>query len=186
MEPLFTNGRAIVAICVLFGFLLTATPGLAGEWKKVTSKDGKVSALFPEDIRKKKQSQTERTLAGRVTTYFGEHYGDGIMLAGSGADLPRLARGRDKAVYDTTKKSFLKEAQGQEVSFKNTTVDGVAARELIYKGKAYRGKGGPYQGRALIFIANGRLYIVNSVMTKSNAANKAAEKKMVESVKVSK
>lgn len=158
----------------------------ADDWVTVTSKDNKVSVLFPEDIKKNQQTQVERTIAGRVTTYFGESHGDGIILAGSGADLPKLARGRDNSIYSTTKKGFLKEAKGTEVSFKETKVDGVAARELIYKGKAYRGKGGAYTGRAVMFIVNNRVYIVNSVITKSTPANSAATKKMFDSVKVAK
>ena len=137
-------------------------PGVhADDWKRVTSKDKKVSALFPEDIRKNKQTQETRTIAGRVTTYFGEYHGDGVLLAGSGADIPKLAQGRDKSVYSTTKKGFLKEARGREVSFKTTKVDGVEGRELIYKGKAYRGKGGAYTGRALMFIVNAFNWCLN-------------------------
>ena len=170
----------------LVAFFLFTSVVQAKDWVRVTSKDKKVSALFPVDIRKNQKTQVTRTLAGRVTTTFGEHHGDGILLAGSGADLPKLAQGRDKSVYDTTRKNFLKEAKGKQVSFKTTKVDGVAARELIYKGKAYRGKGGAYTGRALIFIVNKRVYIVNSVITKSNAANAAAQKKMFGSVKVAK
>lgn len=170
----------------LFAAVLLLTIAQAEEWIRVSSGDKKVSALFPEDIRKNKQSQVERTIAGRVTTYFGEFHGEGIILAGSGASLPKLAQGRHKSVYATTKKGFLKEAEGTEISFKATTVDGVPARELIYKGGAYRGKGGSYNGRALVFIVNDRVYIVNSVIRKATPANEAAVAKLLDSVKVAK
>ena len=170
---------------LLVSLLLLPFAGAEG-WVRVSSKNNTVSALFPEDIRKQKQSQVERTIAGRVTTYFGEYHGDGIILAGSVADLPKLAQKRHKAVFETTKKGFLKEAGGTEISFKSTTVDGVPARELIYKGSAYRGKGDSYTGRALIFIVDGRLYIANSVISKATPENKAAGEKVLGSVKVAK
>ena len=168
-----TNPTLRFLLCALLApiFLNVAH---ADDWVRVSSKDKKVSAMFPEDIRKSKQTQVTRTIAGRVTTYFGEHHGDGILLAGSGADLPRLARSRHKTVFETTKKGFLEEAKGTETGFKTTTVGGVPARELTFQGKAYRGKGGPYTGRALFFIVNDRIYIVNSVISKANATNKAA------------
>ena len=153
---------------------------------RVSSRDKKVSALFPEDIRRNKQTQVDRTIAGRVTTYFGEYHGEGIILAGSGAALPKLAQKRHKSVYETTKKAFLKEAKGTEISFKTTTVDGVPARELIYEGSAYRGKGDSYSGRARFFIVNDRIYIVNSVISKATPANKAAGEKLLDSVKIAK
>ena len=156
----------------------------ADEWLRISSKDGKVSALFPEDIREQKQTQVERTIAGRVTTYFGEYHGDGILLAGSGADLPKLAQKRHKAVFETTKKGFLKEAKGTEISFKSTTVDGAPAQELIYKGDAYRAKGGAYTARALMFIVDGRLYIANAVISKATPENKAAAEKLLSSIEV--
>ena len=174
-----------IAIPILASLLLLPL-AQADEWVRISSKDEKVSALFPEDIREKKQSQVERTIAGRVTTYFGEYHDDGIILAGSVADLPKLAQKRHKTVFETTKKGFLKEAKGTEISFKSTTVDGAPARELIYKGSAYRGKGDSYKGRALIFIVDGRLYIVNSVISKATPKNEAAGERMLSSVDVAK
>ena len=84
--PIFSVSLACLAIAFLIA------PLQAEEWKRVSSKDGKISALFPEDIRDNPQTQVDKTAAGKVTSYFGEHYGDGFLLAGSGADIPMLAR----------------------------------------------------------------------------------------------
>ena len=157
----------------------------AAEWKRVTSADGKISALFPVDIRDNPQQQTDRTPAGKVTTFFGEFTGDGILLAGSTSQIPILARAAgEKAIFDGSKKTFLDAAQGTETSFKQTTVAGTPARLLTYKGKAYRGKGNPYQGKALFIIVNKRMYVVNSVLTKASDKNRAATEKLFGSIEI--
>jgi hypothetical protein len=177
--------RILLPTFLLFTALLLS-PGNAEDWKRVSSKDGKLSALFPTDIKENLQTQTDKTIAGKVTSYFGEYYGDGILLAGSGADIPLLARAAgDSAIYDGSKKTFLDEAQGTEISFKEITVSGVPARELIYEGAAYRGEGEPYQGRAYLIMVNKRLYVINSVITKPTPENKADEEKLLTSIEVS-
>ncbi len=174
----------------IFSFLILSTvlicPALqAGEWERINSKDGKISALFPKGIRDKAQTQIDKTPAGKVKSTFGEHYGNGILIAGSAADLPRLARtAGNKKVFSGSKKTFLNQAQGTEISFTKTTVDGVPAWALTYKGTAYRGKGQPYQGQALFVIVNKRIYIFNAVTTKPSSNNQALEKKLFTSIKV--
>ncbi len=173
-----------------FLFLFTAlllSPGKAEDWKRIKSKDGKVSALFPVGIDKNVQTQIDKTVAGKVKSTFGEHHGDGILVAGSGADIPFLARAAgNKAIFNGSKKTFLDQAKGTEISFKETSADGAPARVLVYKGAAYQGKGDPYQGRALFVMVSKRLYVFNSVISKPTAENKATEKKLLDSIKVAK
>jgi len=171
----------------LFRFTLPATAGQAEEWHRVSSKDGNISALFPVDIRKDLQTQTDRTVAGKVKSQFGEHRGDGILTAGSGSDIPLLARGAgDNAIFNGSKKTVLTQARGTEIRFEKTSADGAPTRILVYKGDAYRGKWVPYQGRALFVIVNKRIYIINSVISKPTGENRAAEKKLLSSIKVKK
>ena len=187
MNAVIDRYRIAFATILVAGATLPTPSVMADDWKRVTSKDGKVSALFPIDIRKNLQSQTDRTLAGKVESKFGEFYGDGIMLAGSASDLPRLAlAAKDQRVFESSKKTFLAQAKGKEMSFKASTVAGIPARVLLYKGDAYQGKGKPYQGRAVFMMVNKRMYVLNSVISKANVANKASEKKLFESVRVSK
>ena len=187
MHPSTNWYRIVLATLLIGGATLFLPSAMAEDWKRVASKDGKVSALFPVDIRKNLQTQTDRTLAGKVESKFGEFYGDGIMLAGSGSDLPRLAlAASDKKVFESTKKTFLSQAKGKQLSFKASTVAGLPAWVLLYKGDAYQGKGKPYQGRAVFMIVNKRMYILNSVISEATAENKAAEKKLFGSIKVSK
>jgi hypothetical protein len=184
--PPFRSNIALVTILAAGAFLFPRAV-MAEDWKRVSSKDGKISALFPVDIRKNLQTQTDRTLAGKVESRFGEFYGDGIMLAGSASDLPKLAlAAKDQKVFESSKKTFLAQAKGKETSFKESTVAGVPARVLLYKGDAYQGKGKPYEGRAVFMIVNKRMYILNSVISKATAANKASEKKLFGSIQVSK
>jgi hypothetical protein len=179
--------RIALAAILLGGAILLPPAAMAEDWKRVSSKDGKISALFPVDIRKNVQTQTDRTLAGKVESKFGEFYGDGIMLAGSGSDLPKLAlAASDQRVFESSKKTFLAQAQGKESSFKAATVAGVPARVLLYKGDAYQGKGKPYKGRAVFLIVNKRMYVINSVISKANDATRASQKKLFDSIKVSK
>ena len=160
---------------------------MADDWKRIKSKDSKISALFPVDIRKNPQTQTDRTIAGKVESKFGEYYGDGIMLAASASDLPRLAlAAKDQKIFESSKKTFLSQAKGKESSFKPSTIAGVPARVLLYKGDAYQGRGEPYEGRAVFMIVNKRMYVINSVISKGTAANKASEKKLFDSIQVSK
>ena len=176
--------KLFAAILFTFSINLATSEG-AEEWIRVGSKDGKISALFPNDIRKDLQTQTDRTIAGKVRSNFGEFHGDGIILAGSASDLPRLAiAAKAKMVFESSKKTFLEQAKGTQISFKETTVRGVAARELLYKGEGYQGKGDPYQGRAVFIIVNKRMYILNSVVSKATVENKAAEKKLFDSVRL--
>jgi hypothetical protein len=172
-----------------FLFLVTAlllSSVNAEDWNRVTSKDGKLSALFPVDIKENLQTQTDKTLAGKVTSYFGEYYGDGIVLAGSGADIPMLARAAgNTAIFNGSKETFLEQAKGTEISFKEMTVSGAPAGELIYKGAAYQGKGDPYEGRARFIIVNKRMYVINAVISKPTAENKAAGEKLLNSVEIS-
>jgi hypothetical protein len=173
----------LLALC---SFLL-ALPCGAGEWKRVSSKDGKISALFPVDIGENPQSQVDKTPAGKVTSYFGEYYGNGILLAGSGADIPRLARvAGENAMFGGSKKVFLAQAKGTEISFKEAEVEGAPARVLLYKGKAYQGKGAPYEGKAIFIVVNKRMYVINSVISKASDANRAAEKKLFDSIQIKK
>ena len=165
---------------------LLATPAQAEEWKRVSSKDGKISALFPEDIRDNPQTQVDKTAAGKVTSYFGEFYGDGYLLAGSGADIPMLARAAGQnRVFDASKGTFLEQAKGTETSFKEIKVGDAPARELIYKGDAYQGKGDPYEGRALFIMVAKRMYVINAVITDKNATTEAAAKKLFDSIEIS-
>ena len=168
--------------------LLTAlllASGNAEDWERVGSKDGKVSALFPVNIKENVQTQTDKTLAGKVTSYYGEYYGDGLVLAGSGADIPMLARAAGNSpIFDGSKKTFLEQAEGTEISFKEITVGGAPAGELIYKGDAYQGKGDPYEGRARFIIVNKRMYVLNAVISKPTAENKAAAEKLLNSVEI--
>jgi hypothetical protein len=178
--------RNLLPLATFAFFASLLSPGNAEEWERVASKDGKLSALFPADIQNNSQTQTDSTPAGKVTSYFGEYYGDGIMIAGSGADIPMLARvAGNKAIFDGSKKTFLEQAKGTETSFEETTVAGAPARELIYKGDAYQGKGDPYLGRALFIIVNKRMYVINSVISKPTPQNKAAEEKLLNSIEVS-
>lgn len=172
----------------LIFFATFTSPSLrAGEWERISSKDDNISALFPKGIRDKTQTQIDKTPAGKVKSIFGEHHGHGILIAGSGADLPRLARSAgNKMIFSGSKKTFLDQAKGTETSFTKTTVDGVPAWSLIYKGAAYRGKGQPYQGQALFVIVNKRIYIFNVVTTKPSAENRELKKKLFTSIKVNK
>ncbi|MFK5923991.1 MAG: hypothetical protein QM496_17585 [Verrucomicrobiota bacterium] len=157
----------------------------AEEWKRINSKDGNISALFPKGIQDKAQTQIDKTPAGKVKSTFGEYYGNGILIAGSAADLPRLARAAGhKNIFNGSKKTFLDQAKGTELSFTKTTVDDVPAWSLTYKGAAYRGKGEPYQGQALFVIVDKRIYIFNAVTTKPSTENQALEKKLFTSIKV--
>jgi hypothetical protein len=186
MRLLNICNRIALSAVFLGGAALFPGSAMAEDWKRIASKDGKISALFPVDIRKDAKTQTDRTLAGKVESKFGEFYGDGIMLAGSASDLPRLALAvSDQRVFESSKKTFLAQAKADELSFKASTVAGVAARVLLYKGDAYQGKGEPYQGRAVFMIVNKRMYILNSVISKANAANKASEEKLFGSIRVS-
>ena len=180
------NLLSLPTLVACLGLALFPTSSFAEEWKRVSSKDGKISALFPEDIRDNPQTQVDKTAAGKVTSYFGEYYGDGFMLAGSGADIPMLARaaGQDR-VFDASKKTFLEQAKGTEISFQETTVGGAPARELVYKGDGYQGKGDPYEARALFIMVAKRMYVINAVITKSNAETEAAAKKLFDSLQVS-
>ncbi|MCF6313506.1 MAG: hypothetical protein L3J39_13760 [Verrucomicrobiales bacterium] len=174
----------------LFLFLLMPLCGLAllspihaEEWIRIHSESGDISALFPSDIKANPQTQTDKTLAGKVTSVFGEHRGDGILLAASAAHLPRVARASgEKAVLKASKKTFLTQAKGKEISFERIKVSGKNAMELRYKGDAYQGKGQPYQGRAVFLLLNNRVYIINSVISKANTENKAMEKKVFKSI----
>ncbi|MGI9244213.1 MAG: hypothetical protein ACR2RV_25670 [Verrucomicrobiales bacterium] len=187
MSSLHQSYRITLATILLGVAALLPQSAVAEDWKRVTSKDGKISALFPVDIRKNPKTQVDRTLAGKVESKFGEYYGDGIMLAGSGSDIPRLAlAASDKRIFESSKKTFLAQAKGKELSFKASKLAGVTAWVLLYKGDAYQGKGEPYQGRAFFLIVNKRMYVLNSVISKATPANKASEKKLFDSVKVSK
>lgn len=176
----------------IFSFLILATALFchslqAGDWERIYSKDGKISALFPKGLREKAQTQIDKTPAGKIKSTFGEHHANGILIAGSAADLPRLARtAGNKKVFGGSKKTFLNQAKGTEISFTKTTVDGVPAWSLTYEGAAYRGKGQPYQGRALFVIVNKRIYIFNGVTTKPSLENQALEKKLFTSIEITK
>lgn len=176
--------HALLVPALSLAFALSSA--FAEDWKRVSSKDGKISALFPENIADNPQTQVDKTAAGKVTSYFGEFYGDGYMVAGSGADIPMLARAAGQGrVFDASKKTFLDQAQGSEISFKETTVGGAPARELIYKGDAYQGKGDPYEARALFIMVDKRMYVINAVITDKNATTEAAAKKLFDSIQVS-
>jgi hypothetical protein len=181
----FCNRIPLLAFFVLLTALV-CSPAKAEDWTRVASKDGKFSALFPVDLRDNPQVEVDSTPAGKVTSYFGEYYGDGIVLAGSGADIPFLARAVGKSiVFDGSKDTFLKQAQGTEISFKETTVGGAPAYELLYKGDGYQGKGDPYQGHAFFIMVNKRMYCVNAVISKATPENEAAKKKLFDSMEVS-
>ncbi|MFV1995790.1 MAG: hypothetical protein ACC661_10170 [Verrucomicrobiales bacterium] len=185
MKCSIVRHRILLSTLLLSFTALLLSPGNAEEWKRVSSIDGSISALFPVDIRENLQTQTDKTLAGKVTSSFGEYHGDGILVAGSGADIPFLARAAgDAAIFKGSKQTFLDQAEGTEISFVETTVGGAPARELIYKGAAYRGAGEPYQGRAIFVIVNKRIYIINSVISKPTAENKAVEEKLLNSIEI--
>lgn len=183
MNPSTLLYSACVA-CLSAALLATSAP--AEEWKRVSSKDSKISALFPEDIRDNPQTQVDKTAAGKVTSYFGEFYGDGYLLAGSAADIPMLARAAGaNRVFTASKDTFLEQAQGTETSFKEIKVGGAPARELIYKGEAYQGKGAPFEGRALFIMVAKRMYVINAVITDKNATTEGAAKKLFDSIEIS-
>ncbi len=92
--------------------VLLASPLQADDWKRVSNKAGNLSALFPIDIKANIQTQVDKTAAGKVTSYFGEYHGEGILLAGSGADIPGIARlAGEGAIFKGSKETFLGEAK---------------------------------------------------------------------------
>jgi hypothetical protein len=152
----------------------------AEDWVRVSSQDGKVSVLFPTDIQKNLKTQVDSTAAGKVESRFGDHMGDGIIFTASGSELPFLARAAgSNIIFNNAKKNFLKQAEGTEVSFTETSVGGAPARTLVYTGPNYK-------GHALFTIVNKRLYVINSQISKPSAANSAAEKKLFDSVQAQK
>jgi hypothetical protein len=169
----------------LFAALLSLTGHFAHQanaedWVRVSSRDEKVSVLFPTDIQKTLKTQVDKTAAGKVESRFGDYMGDGIIFTASGSELPFLARAAgERIIFNNSKKTFLKQAEGTEVSFTETAIGGAPARALIYTGPNYK-------GRALFTIVNKRLYVINSQISKPSAANSAAEKKLFDSVEAQK
>ncbi|MEM8955673.1 MAG: hypothetical protein AAGD22_16080 [Verrucomicrobiota bacterium] len=150
------------------------------EWVRIKSADDKLSAEFPKEVQNY-QTQTETTAAGKVVTTFGVYEGDGILLSGSGSGVPGLAKMLvgEAGIFNSSKKRLLGPANGEEVSWKETTIGGYPARILEYKNKAGTEA---YAGKAAFILVGKRMYTLNAVLTKDTPENQAMVDRLANSI----
>ncbi len=180
--PLATRTLRCTIAPLLFA---CAAAGLhaADSWARITSEDGKVSALVPGEVEE--STQVTRTLAGKITTrVLAYETGDVLFdLAGTGLPAVALKFAGEKGVIDSAKGKVLSQAMGKEKSFEDMTVSGVGCKLLRYdmvhhSDPAHRG----FHGLALFFVHNGRLYVANGIVMKD--AGMADIEKFADSIQI--
>ena len=167
-------------------FALVTSSASAADWFTVQSNDKKLTVMFPNKAETF-ETVTSATPAGSVATEVVKHMGDGIMLTISDSPLPGLA------VAFASKERILKggadgvisQAFGREISSEKTTIGGADAMILTYESADFEKADHPgYNGLAVILYKDGHLYVINSVITKENAENKAIQERLLSSIKV--
>ncbi|MEM7147022.1 MAG: hypothetical protein AAF591_18020 [Verrucomicrobiota bacterium] len=171
-------GGLVLSVIFVGGGVLMEAWGV--EWVRIKSQDGKLSAEFPKEVQNY-QTQTETTAAGKVVTTFGVYDGDGILLSGSGSGVPGLAKMLvgEGGIFNGSKKRLLGPANGEEVSWKETTIGGYPARILEYRNKPGTEA---YTGKAAFILVGKRMYTLNAVLTKDTPENQAMVDRLANSI----
>lgn len=136
-------------------------------WHNVKSSDGVIEAMLPGKATKKLDKR--RTLAGTITTKALEFHTDEVEFTVTSTRLPKLLRkmADDNRLYETAKEKVLFRAYGKEKSFKETTIDGFAARELRYEVVHFEDEShNGYDGVAIFLVRNNKVYAANAIMAK--------------------
>jgi len=177
----------VVASIALFAFLLPDRAA-AAEWFQVHSNDKKISVMFPHKAETF-ETVTSKSPAGSVKTEVVKHQEDGILLTISDSKLPGLAvafAGPD-TILKNGAAGVLNQAFAKKISSEKTTISGAPALVLEYAAADFKKSGHPgYSGLAILLVNKGHLYVINSVLTKENADTAATQKRLLESIKVSK
>ncbi len=189
MRTLYRTALQILATSMAF-----AGASMAEGWHRIASADGKASVLFPVPLDPSKvRTMEDRTPAGKTTTRVLTYQDDGKLFTISSTQLPGLAvrlAGEEK-VLKKSKEKLLAKAYSEEVSYEQYTGTDVAkVMVLKYDSANYEKEGHPgFTGVAAMFVVDKKLYVINSMLTKGQdeekkAANLAAQKKLLRSVKI--
>ncbi len=181
----------LISSLAFFGVLVMAANPMslsAEDWHRVQSNDKKVSVLFPNKAETFK-TLTDKTPAGSVKTEVSTYEGDGVLFTISDSKIPGLALtfAGSGTILKNAAASVVSKAFAKLDSSTNQKIDGAPGVVVRYEASDFKKKDHPgYHGIAIIFIVDGRLYTINSILSKESADNKAAQEKLLKSIQVGK
>lgn len=160
--------RGALALVVI-GMLAAPWPaGALDDWKRFDSTGGRFSVEMPAVPR----SQEKRTwfpmasFVSHVHTAFVGQDAFGV----NHTDIPRMvyALAGEKKILESTRKGLLEDVNATEVSFSETSLGSLPARELVYDIPP-QGDRPPLRGTATILFVGRRLYVFWAEVSQSRS-----------------
>jgi hypothetical protein len=163
------TGRRSVVTLALCGLLAAASPASAlDDWQRFDSEGGRFSIDMPA-VPRTQEKKTWFPMASFVSHVYTSLVGDDAFGVNH-TDIPRvvLALAGEKKILESTRNGLLEDMNATEISFRETRVGSLPARELVYDIPP-AGDRPPLRGTATILFVGRRLYVFWAEVSQSRS-----------------